>query len=35
MIMQGFGREKYENRADLCLRSIVFFLKAVAFYVPS
>ena len=23
-VMEGFGREKDENRADLCLRSIVF-----------
>ena len=23
-VIQGFGREKDENRADLCLRSIVF-----------
>ena len=28
--LHRFGREKDENRADLCLRSIVFFLKAAA-----
>ena len=26
--LQGFGREKDENRVDLCLRSIAFFFKS-------
>ena len=28
LYFQGFGREKDENRADLCLRSIVFSVES-------